>query len=159
MRLNALLFHRPTGLPRVLMPLAAVLLLADGWVHLDLYRHGYSSIPTIGPLFAANAASSAVVGVVVLFRRELMVRAALSVAVATLAGFAASRLPGGIFGFQEQGLQPAPQGAEALIAEIAIIVVLAGSFAWDKGLFRRGRSTPARAAATAPGHVQVERQP
>lgn len=151
MRLKALLFHRPTGLPRVLIPLAGILLVADGWIHLDLYRHGYSSIPTIGPLFVVNAASSALAGLALLFRRELIVRvAALSVAVATLAGFAASRLPEGIFGFQEQGFHPAPQSAEALIAEIIIIVVLAATFAWDKGLLRRPDATPVGSPVTAP---------
>lgn len=159
--MRAILLHRPAGLPRLLMPLAAVLLVADGWVHLDLYRHGYRSVPTIGPLFALNAASSALVGLVVLLRRELIVRmAAILVAVGTLAGFVASRLPGGIFGFQEKGLQPAPQGAEALIAEILIIVVVGGTFAWDTGLFRRTTKTPiGPTPTTAPSHVHEERQP
>ncbi len=117
-------------------------------------RHGYRSIPTIGVLFALNAGSSALTGVVVLFRRELLAPvAAIAVAVSTLAGFIASRLPGGFFGFQEKGLQPAPQGAEALIAEILIIVVVAATFAWDKGLIRRAHTTPMARSAVAPADV------
>lgn len=139
--MNAFLFHRPEHLPRTLLPVAATGLFLGAWIHLDLYRHGYRSIPTIGPLFAFTTAALAVAGLVVLFRRELIVRiAAIGVALATLAGFTASRLANGIFGFQEKGLNPSPQGAEALIGEIVAVVVLFGSFAWDRDLLRRTKS-------------------
>src|SRR5947207_298635 len=38
--------------------------------------------------------------------------------------FALTRTPGGLFNFQERGLQPAPQALIALVAESGVLVVL-----------------------------------
>lgn len=129
----ALLIRRPVGLPRPVLPLASLALFAGGWAHLCLYRRSYHAIPTIGVMFALNVAASAIVGVLLLVRRELVVRvAALGVAVTTVGFFAASRLPGGVFHFQERGLQPAPQAAVALVAELVVTTAVAASLVWDR---------------------------
>lgn len=128
------LSRRPARVPRPLLPIASVALLAGGYTHLCLYRHGYRAIPTIGRLFALNVAASAVAAAIVLFRRELIARVvALGVALTTLGFFVASRLPGGVFRFQERGFQPSPQAAEALIAELVAVATIGLTFIWDRG--------------------------
>ena len=126
------LAHQPSRLPWPLPVVASAALLTGGYEHLSLYRRGYRFIPTIGVLFALNVAASAAFGILALVRREVVVRlAALAVSVTTLGFFGASRLPGGVFRFQERGLQPSPQAIIALIAEVIATAVLAVSFVWD----------------------------
>jgi hypothetical protein len=52
--------------------------------------------------------------------------AAAALAAGTLVAFALTRTPGGLFNFQERGLQPAPQALIALVAEAGVLVVLGG---------------------------------
>ncbi len=145
-----LLSRRPIGCPRTLFWMAGAALLVGGYIHLDLYRHGYRVIPMIGVLFALNAAASAIAGLAILFRQDLVVRAgAIAVAAGTLVAFGASHLPGGIFNFTEHGLQPAPQSLISLLAEGAAVAVLAVTFAWD--LRRR---LPVEAAPMPSGRVE-----
>jgi hypothetical protein len=42
-----------------------------------------------------------------------------------------SRLPGGLFNFQERGLQPAPQSLLTIIAEGGAVVLLVAALAFD----------------------------
>ena len=121
---------------------AAAGLLAGAWVHLDLYRHGYRYIPTIGRMFLANVIASTVVAVGVVVWRALPARlAAVAVAASTIAAFIGSRLPGGIFHFQERGWQPAPQTVEALAAEGLVIVLMV----WEIAALRPRPVLPAPA--------------
>jgi hypothetical protein len=104
---------------------AAACLLAAGYVHWHLFEHGYRYIPTIGTMFEINFVASAVVGVVLIFRRDLVVLlAGVALGIGTLGAFVGSRLPGGIFGFQERGLNPAPYGLLALLTEIGAVLTL-----------------------------------
>jgi hypothetical protein len=65
----------------LLVPVASLALAVVGYVHFDLYRHGYPAIPVIGALFAANAIGSAVVATLLLFiQGRLMRLAGLAVA-------------------------------------------------------------------------------
>ena len=50
--------------------------------------------------------------------------AAAALAAGTLFAFALTRTPGGLFNFQERGLQPAPQALIALVAESGVLLVL-----------------------------------
>jgi len=137
--------------------LAAAGLLTGAWVHLDLYRHGYRYIPTIGRLFLVNVIASTIVAVVVVLRLHWTTRiAAIGVAVSTLGAFGASRLPGGIFHFQERGWQPAPQTVEALVAELLVItaMVSGGRRALRS---RRPRRQTTLAPASLSAHPQVPR--
>jgi hypothetical protein len=119
----------------------AALVAAGGYVHYCLYRHGYRAIPKIGVGFLLQAVTSAIVVVVLLVGPHLVARVAhvtdrlagalTGLAVAGLSGgtlvaFALTRTPGGLFNFQERGLEPAPQALIALVAEAGALVVLAG---------------------------------
>jgi hypothetical protein len=122
--------------------LAAAGLLAGGYVHWHLWDHGYRYIPKIGVLFEINVVISIVAALAVLVRRDLIVLlGGIAVAIGTLAAFAGSRLPGGIFGFQERGLAPAPYALIALVAECSVIASL-GYAIW------RRSARPAAASAT-----------
>ncbi len=50
--------------------------------------------------------------------------AAAGLATGTLVAFALTRTPGGLFNFQERGLQPSPQALIALLAESGVLVVV-----------------------------------
>jgi hypothetical protein len=120
----------------------AALVAAGGYVHLCLYRHGYRTIPKIGVGFVLQVVTSAIVVVALLMGPHRVARlsrvthisdrlagtltglAAAALAGATLVAFALSRMPGGLFNFQERGLRPAPQALIALVAESGVLVVL-----------------------------------
>jgi hypothetical protein len=121
---------------------AAALVAAGGYVHLCLYRHGYRAIPKIGVGFLLQVVTSAIVVAALLLGPHRVARlarvahlsdrsagiatelAAAALAAGTLAAFALTRTPGGLFKFQERGLQPAPQALIALVAEVGVLVVL-----------------------------------
>ncbi len=50
-------------------------------------------------------------------------------AIGTLGAFVASRLPGGLFHFQERGFRSDPQSAVAVVAEAIAIAMLVASIA------------------------------
>lgn len=112
---------------------AAVAILVGGLVHLELYfRGGYRSFPNanLGRSFLVNGVASVLVAAVLMIRREVIVRlAGITVSVGTLIAFYVTRQTDrGIFGFTEKGLEPSPQAALALIAELIAVVVLLASF-------------------------------
>lgn len=110
---------------------AAIAILVSGLVHLQLYFDGYRDFPNanLGRSFLANAVVSVVLAVAVALRRDVLVRlAGAGLLVATLIAFWLSRTDTGIFGFTERGLEPSPQAAIALVAEIAGLVLLAATF-------------------------------
>ena len=139
---------------RLLRPFAlatAALVATGGYVHFCLYRHGYSTIPKIGVGFLLQVLTSAVVVVALLMGPNRLGRvahisdrlaitltglAATALAAGTLAAFALTRTPGGLFNFQERGLQPAPQALIALVAEIGVLVVV-GAWAVADHLVQR----------------------
>ena len=147
---------------------AAGSLVVGGYVHYCLYRHGYSVIPVIGPGFLIQAISSAVLALALLVPwPELRIRGwhvhpatevrlgALALSVGTLIAFWLSRRPGGLFNFQERGLEPAPQALIALVAELAALVLLLAALV-TAGL--RNRPEPRHALTTArptPAMVRV----
>jgi len=134
---------------------ASASIAVGGYVHLCLYRHGYSTIPVIGPGFLIQVISSAVLAValVVPWRAvhlgHLVVRpatevrlGALALSVGTLVAFGLTRRPGGLFNFQERGLQPAPQGLIALLAEGSALILLAAALLLDWWSRHEGASRP-----------------
>jgi hypothetical protein len=120
----------------------AALVAAGGYVHFCLYRHGYRTIPKIGVGFLLQVVTSAIVVVALLIGPHRVARlarvahvtdrragiltglAAAALAAGTLVAFALTRTPGGLFNFQERGLQPAPQALIALVAETGVLFVL-----------------------------------
>lgn len=124
---------------RTLGTMTAALVATGGYVHFCLYRHGYSAIPKIGVGFLLQSVSSAIIVVALLIGPSRIARlahvtdrlagtltglATAGLAAGTLVAFALTRTPGGLFNFQERGLQPAPRALIALVAEIGVLVVL-----------------------------------
>jgi len=110
-------------------------------VHWCLYRQGYRTIPKIGVGFLLQVVASVIVAAALLLGPRCLARmghvtdrfaaimiglAAAALAAGTLVAFALTRTPGGLFNFQERGLQPAPQALIALAAEAGVLVVLGG---------------------------------
>jgi len=138
---------RGSGLLRLV---AALGLLVGGWVHLCLYRQGYEYIPTIGTLFLVNVAASVVAATALLLRRSFVVRVgAALVCLGTLAAFVATRRPGGLFHFEERGLEPHPQALIAIGAETFALLILLVTFGFDRA---------ARAVDPAAGPVPLSRR-
>jgi hypothetical protein len=80
---------------------AAALVIATGAIHLYLYQDGFSSIPTIGPLFLANVAAAVVLGLAVLVRgRWIWSLLGAGFCLGTLGAFLVS-VHWGLFGYQE----------------------------------------------------------
>jgi hypothetical protein len=141
---------------RTLGIVTAALVAAGGYVHLCLYRHGYRTIPKIGVGFLLQVVTSAVVVVALLIGPHRVARlaraahltdrwagiltglTAAALAAGTLVAFALTRTPGGLFNFQERGLQPAPQALIALVAEAGALVVL-GAWLLADYIVRRER--------------------
>jgi hypothetical protein len=137
--------------------LTAALVAAGGYVHLCLYRHGYRTIPKIGVGFLLQVITSAIVVAALLMGPQRVARlgrvahltdrsagyltglAAAALATGTLAAFALTRTPGGLFNFQERGLQPAPQALIALVAEFGVLVVLGAWLIADRVVRRELR--------------------
>lgn len=92
---------RPNTLTVVPRLAAAGLVLTGGLIHLSLWSDGYRFIPSIGPLFLANAAVSALVAVLlVLSVDRRVVFAGLVLSVGSLVALALSRTVG-LLGFME----------------------------------------------------------
>ena len=116
---------------------AAGLIAAGGYVHFCLYRRGYRSIPSIGPAFLLQFTFSAVVAAALVLargwlptgrRRVAMAQVARGAGVAfalgTLVALAIAHTKGGLFGWHEFGLRPAPQTAITIIVEWEAAVFL-----------------------------------
>lgn len=110
---------------------AAAAVLVGGLVHVQLYFDGYRNFPNanLGRSFVVNGIVSVVIAAALVVRRDAFVRlAAAAVAAGTLVAFALSRSDRGIFGFSERGLEPSPQAALTLVAEILVLALVAVSF-------------------------------
>src|SRR5947207_13753095 len=113
------------------LPIAAGLAVS-GFVHAELYVHGYRVIPRVGPAFLLQASGSFAVAALLVLSGPVILRlGAAALAAGALAGFLLSRTVG-IFGFTETGLQPAPQALISILAEVGTLGLLA---AWP--LLRR----------------------
>ncbi len=110
----------------------AIALLVAGLVHLDLYFGGYRSagtVPGFGRSIMFDAIAFGVVAVAVAARREWYVRGAgIALALGTLAGFWYTHSGHTMLGFESDGLEPSPQAAIALVAEILAVVLIAATF-------------------------------
>jgi hypothetical protein len=108
---------------RLTRSLAAVLLLAGGMVHYDLWRNGYRHIPTIGLLFMANFVGSIALAVAVTVSRRVTVAfAGIAFAAGSLAALLLSRTVG-VFGFTETIWTT--QAVRTLLSEVGAILTLA----------------------------------
>jgi hypothetical protein len=112
---------------------AAILLVAVGLVHLNLYlREHYREIPTIGWLFLLTVISAVVLAFVVVKRpRWWTDLSAVIFALGVMGSYLLTLwLPEGLFQFKEPGVSYS--GVIALVAEAGIAVVLAGALFRDR---------------------------
>lgn len=104
----------------------AVLLAAMGWIHWELYELGYSSVPTIGPLFLLNAVLGALAAAALLVTPSrwlaLVELGGALLSLGTLGALVVSATVG-LFGFTETW--DAPMVGRTLVVESAGVVVLA----------------------------------
>ena len=150
---------------------AAVLVASGGYVHYCLYRHGYRAIPVIGAGFLIQVISSAAIAIALVvpwgavrirrwvFHPATEVRlGALALSVGTLIAFGLSRRPGGLFNFQERGLQPAPQALVALVAESGALILLTAALVVDWLGRRMDGGHPTASGHPVPAVVGVRRR-
>ena len=99
-----------------------LLVLAAGALHLWLYFDYFHRVHVIGILFLLNAATGAVIGIILLFSSHPLAAAAgIGYALATLTGFFLSVYVG-LFGYVESLTGPYQEAAGAI--ELAAIVLL-----------------------------------
>ncbi len=104
---------------------AGGLVALGGGIHLDLWRDGYRFIPSIGPLFLANAAASAVVAVALAAtRRPVVLLAGAAFTLASLVALVVSRTVG-LLGFSETWTDASVQVLAAELAALAAIAATA----------------------------------
>ena len=97
----------------------------SGYLHADLYIHGYRYVDWIGPMFLVQAAGSFAVTVLLLVTDTAIPQlGAAGLAGGALVGFVLSRTVG-ILGFTERGWQPAPQAALTVLTEMVTLLLLA----------------------------------
>lgn len=109
----------------VLRLATAVCLAVSGYLHARLYVGGYRVIPVIGPSFLLQASAAFAVAVLVAVGGPFLLRpAAAALAAGALTGFVLSRTTG-LFGFSERGFQPAPEALLSVLAEAAVLVLVA----------------------------------
>ena len=116
---------------------SAICLAGSGFMHAQLYVHGYRAIPWIGPMFLLQGAGALAVGLLLLVAGPVVLRlGAVGLAAGALVGFVLSRTVG-VFGFTERGFDPQPQALLTLLTELAVLALLAWSPA--RRLLSRGR--------------------
>lgn len=125
----------------VLRPLAryvsAALLAVSGYFHAELYLHGYRAIALVGPAFLLQASGAFAIALLLVVGNVLVLRvAAAALAAGALAGFTLSRTIG-IGSFVERGFEPAPQALVSVIAEVAVLLLLALPVLVGRGRLRR----------------------
>ena len=115
--------------------IAAVLILAGGAVHFQLWRGGYRGIPRIGPWFMANVIISVVLALALLVRNDARVAlAGVAFSLASLGALVMSRTIG-IFGFTDKAWTSSVVRASG--AEIGAVLFLTAILA-----MRRSRRIP-----------------
>ena len=121
---------------------AALLVLAGGLVHLQLWEGGYRGIDTVGDLFLVQVGSSVLAALALLVLPGRIVAAGVALlAVGSLVALVLSRTVG-VFGFTDVGITP--ESVTAAVAEAAAIGALAVGFLAARAI---GRRPPAMAAA------------
>lgn len=143
MRPARLGWRSPVFMVALVLRLAAVAML--GWIgdlHWRLWQAGYGDLPTLGPLFLADAVVAIVLAVILLvWPRPLAGLAAACFTAVTIGALVVS-LEFGLFGFRE--VITTSQVVPALVAEPVALVILA---AWTVLIARAARA----AARPGPG--------
>jgi hypothetical protein len=112
---------------RAIRLLLAAGLATTGYLHADLYVHGYRVVAGIGPSFlllasACFALAALELVAVAVPEPPLLRLAAGTLGAGALVGFVLSRTVG-LFGFVERGWQPEPQAALSVLAEVTVVLL------------------------------------
>ncbi|MFD6195148.1 hypothetical protein ACFWE3_00435 [Mycobacteriaceae bacterium NPDC060252] len=103
----------------------AMTMAVSGYTHAYLYMHGYQHIPVIGPAFLVQASVFlALAALIAVGAPHWIIAVAGLGSAGALVAFALSRTVG-LFGFSEQGWDPAPYAVISVLTELAA-VALAG---------------------------------
>ncbi len=130
-------WRSPVFMVALVLRLAAVLLL--GWIgdlHWRLWQIGYGDLPTLGPLFLADAVVAVLLAVILLVWPRPLAGLAGACFTAVTIGALVISLEFGLFGFRE--VISTSQVVPALVAEPAALVILA---AWTVLVARAARDT------------------
>jgi hypothetical protein len=112
-------------LPLVIRLGVVATVAASGYVHADLYVHGYRFISHIGTMFLLQAAVSFAVATLLLFGGPVILQlGAAGTALGALGGFLLSRTVG-VWGFTERGFQPQPDALLSVLSEVSTLGLLA----------------------------------
>lgn len=145
--------RRPVALAARLA--GAGLLAASGGIHLDLYLTSYGSIPTIGPLFLAQAVVALVVALAVaLGGRPVAALAGAMLAAGTLGGYVVALLVP-LFGFREVRTGAGMLAAAVEIAAAGLLVAAAGLAPPGTGRLAVGRPHAGRSGSAAAAALRV----
>lgn len=102
--------------------LAVAAIVISALIHLHLWTSGYRKLPTIGPLFLAQAIAGGVIAVYVLLLRNVLAAViGFGFVASTLGGFLIS-INVGLFGFQDSF--SAPYAHMAFTVEIVAMALL-----------------------------------
>lgn len=114
----------------------AVLLLGGGWVHLHLWQVGYRTIEVVGPLFLADAVTSAGLAVALVATGGLVpVLATVLFEIGAIVGLIVASTVG-LFGFHETGVGVGAYIVAAYAAEGGAVVSIAVGLAYRVGARR-----------------------
>jgi hypothetical protein len=143
--------------------MAALLILAGGYVHFCLYRQGYRFIPKIGVSFLLQFSGSAILAAALLLRggpvrlgssrlalSQLIRSVAIAFSVGDLAALGIAHTPGGLFQFREVGLRPAPQTLVTIVVESLAAALLAVAM-WQARRARRSEGVSHLGSAAGGG--------
>ena len=110
---------------------AAALIIAGGVVHWKLWDDGYKDIDNVGVMFIINVISSIGLAVALaVWRHWVPVVCSFGLTIGSLVAFGISRTDWDILGFNENGFDPSPEAALALIFEIGAAALLVLLIAW-----------------------------
>jgi hypothetical protein len=120
---------RPIGLAATATYIGGgILVVWSSYIHFYLWQKlGYRDIPTIGPLFLAQAIAGLLIGILVIVVCRVWVAViGVGFAVSTMAGFFLS-IEFGLFGFKDSWSAPFAHQAFAIEIATIIALVLAGA--------------------------------
>ncbi len=115
---------------RVLQAAAALLLVAQGVIHLDLWNGGYKGIPTIGTLFIVGVVAAFVLAMAtVASPRRLVLAAGFALSIGQAVALMLTKT-NGLFGFQvplpftnvEIGAMASEIGAAAALGALFVVI-------------------------------------
>ena len=115
------------GRPRALAVLGAVGVLAGGVLHVRLGFDDYGTQDLVTVFFLNGVGSALVAAWIAYDRRPYPLLGGLGISIVSLLAFGLSRRGDGVLGFRGVGLDPSPDVALTLLAEVVATFALGGA--------------------------------